>query len=121
MTVIQPDEVGPASRTHVGFDRPATQEPAFKVGDRVRVKNVQTSGHTRATGYSRDRVGVIEHHHGFFVFPDTMAHGKGECPQHLYGIRFANTELFGEIAHERDSMHTDLWESYLEPYEGASA
>ena len=118
MTVVQPEDVGPVSRTHVGFDRPASQDPAFKVGDRVRVRNLHTKGHTRLTGYTRDRVGVVERHHGSFVFPDSMAHGKGECPQHLYGVRFAGTELFGVIGHERDSVHTDLWESYLKPFDG---
>lgn len=121
MNLIQPEDVGPASRTHVAFDRPTTQQPVFKVGDRVRVRNLRTPGHTRLVGYTRDRVGVVEHHHGFFVFPDAMAHGQGECPQHVYGVRFANTELFGELGHNRDSVHADLWESYLEPADGGAA
>lgn len=115
MTVVKPEDVGPASRTHVGFDRPATQDPVFKVGDRVRVRNRHTQGHTRLTAYSRGRVGVVEEHHGFFIYPDTMAHGKGECPEHLYGVRFTGTELFGDVGHPRDSVHADLWESYLDP------
>ena len=33
-----------------------------------------------------------------FVFPDTNAHLRGEKPQHLYSVRFAARELWGEQA-----------------------
>jgi nitrile hydratase len=49
------------------------------------------------------------------VLPDASAHGKGDMPQHLYTVRFAARELWGERASPRDSVHLDLWESYLEP------
>ncbi len=53
--------------------------------------------------------------HGVHVFADTSAHGRGECPQHLYTVRFAATELWGPAANQRDSVHLDLWDDYLEP------
>jgi hypothetical protein len=34
--------------------------------------------------------------HGVFVFPDTNAHFLGEKPQHLYSVRFAMRELWGD-------------------------
>ena len=40
---------------------------------------------------------------------------KGDMPQHLYTVRFAARELWGDRANPRDSVHLDLWESYLEP------
>jgi nitrile hydratase len=48
------------------------------------------------------------------VFPDTNAQFLGEQPQHLYSVRFAARELWGDAAGFRDSVHLDLWESYLE-------
>jgi hypothetical protein len=48
------------------------------------------------------------------VFPDTNAHFLGEQPQHLYSVRFAARELWGDEASARDSVYIDLWDSYLE-------
>ncbi len=51
----------------------------------------------------------------FFVFADTNAHFLGEKPQHLYSVRFAARELWGEQASPRDSVYIDLWDDHLEP------
>jgi hypothetical protein len=53
-------------------------------------------------------------HHGAHVFPDTNAHGLGENPQHLYTVRIAARELWGDSAESNESVLVDLWESYLE-------
>ena len=76
---------------------------------------MQPAGHTRLPRYARGKAGSIVSHHGAHVLPDASAHGKGDMPQHLYTVRFAARELWGECANPRDSVHLDLWESYLEP------
>ena len=48
------------------------------------------------------------------IFPDTNAHFQGEKRQHVYSVRFAARELWGETASPRDSVHLDLWDDYLE-------
>jgi nitrile hydratase len=58
---------------------------------------------------------VIHHCHGIHVFPDSHAHGRGEQPQPLYSVRFDARELWGESAEPNQSVHIDLWESYLLP------
>lgn len=88
--------------------------PAFRVGDAVRARNVQPAGHTRLPRYVRGRLGRVVRDHGGHVFPDAHAHGRGEQPQRLYCVRFDASELWGEDAGARDSVHLDLWESYLE-------
>jgi nitrile hydratase len=87
---------------------------AFDVGDRVRARVINPTGHTRLPRYVRGRQGVIERRHGAHVFPDSHAHGKGEDPHHLYSVRFAARELWGPDAPVRDSVRLDLWEPYLE-------
>ena len=36
-------------------------------------------------------------------------------PQHMYSIRFAATELWGEAAAPRDTLCLDVWDDYLLP------
>ncbi len=91
---------------------PAT--PHFKVGERVRARNINPLGHTRLPRYARGKAGLVVRDHGVFVFPDTNAHFLGENPQHLYSVRFAARELWGERASPCDSVHLDMWDDYLE-------
>ena len=90
-------------------------EPRFAVGERVRARNIHPLGHTRLPRYVRGHLGAIARCHGSHVFPDSNAHGKGEDPQPLYGVRFEATELWGAGAPRRDSLYVDLWEDHLEP------
>lgn len=100
-------------RGHGGRDVSAS--PRFAAGQRVRARNSQPEGHTRLPRYARGKAGMVTRLHGGHVLPDASAHGKGDCPQHLYTIAFTARELWGEAANARDTIHLDLWESYLEP------
>ncbi len=87
----------------------------FRPGDAVVARIINPAGHTRLPRYARGRHGVIDRDHGVFVFPDTNAHGEGERPQHVYSVRFAARELWGEQAAPRDSVYLDLWDDHLDP------
>jgi nitrile hydratase subunit beta len=89
--------------------------PRFKVGERVRARNINPMGHTRLPRYARGKLGTIYLDHGVYVFPDTNAHFLGEEPQHVYSVRFAARELWGEQAPQRDTVYADMWDDYLEP------
>ena len=89
--------------------------PRFRPGDRVAVRNLNPTGHTRAPRYVRGRRGVIDRDYGVFVFPDTNAAMAGEAPQHCYSVRFAARELWGPEAPERDCLYVDLFDDYLDP------
>ena len=89
-------------------------KPSFKVSQRVRARNINPTGHTRLPRYARGKVGVIVRDHGIYLFPDTNAHFQGEKRQHVYSVRFAARELWGDHASPRDSVHLDLWDDYLE-------
>jgi nitrile hydratase beta subunit len=88
--------------------------PLFKVGQRVRARNMHPTGHTRLPRYARGKVGIITRDHGVYIFPDTNAHFQGEKRQHVYSVRFAARELWGVRAYPRDSVHLDMWDEYLE-------
>jgi nitrile hydratase len=88
--------------------------PRFRAGQRVRTQNINPTGHTRLPRYARDKQGVIVLDHGVYDFPDSIVAGLGEQRQHVYAVRFAARELWGEAAAPRDSVHLDLFEDYLE-------
>ena len=89
--------------------------PLFKPGDRVVAKNMHPTTHTRLPRYVRGKRGVIVRDHGVFVLPDAHAHGRGKKPQHLYSVRFAARELWGDQASPTDCLHVDMWDDYLDP------
>jgi nitrile hydratase subunit beta len=97
------------------FERPVNTPPRFAVGERVRAKKINPTGHTRLPRYARGNVGIVDRIHGAHVFPDTNAHFRGENPQHLYSVRFSARELWGKAAAARDAVYIDLWEDYLDP------
>ena len=88
--------------------------PRFKTGQNVRAKNINPTGHTRLPRYARGKVGRIHLDHGVYNFPDTNAQGLGEKRQHVYSVRFAAPELWGDQALPRDSVYLDMWDDYLE-------
>jgi nitrile hydratase beta subunit len=108
---------GVAAR-HLGRGIPSSDDPAvaphFKVGESVRARNMNPTGHTRLPRYVRGKAGAIVRDHGVYTFPDTNAHFQGEKRQHVYSVRFPARELWGEDASPRDSVHLDLWDDYLE-------
>ena len=119
MPALPRDQVRGAIRAGVSARAEVATAPKFKVGERVIARNIHPIGHTRLPRYARGKHGIVQRHHGGFVFADTRAHGLGDQPQHLYNVRFEARELWGDAAIERDALYLDLWESYLEP-EGSS-
>ena len=95
--------------------REVEAEPFFAIGDEVVTGRDSPRGHTRLPRYARGRRGRIVLHHGAHVLPDASAHDLGECPEHLYTVRFEAGELWGEDADGRGCVHLDLWERYLSP------
>jgi len=112
---MRPDQVGQAQKTGGRFARALDTPPLFAVGQRVRTRNINPTGHTRLPRYVRGKVGIVQLHHGGHVFPDSNAHKAGEAPQHLYTVAFPFRELWGPDASAVDEACADLWESYLEP------
>lgn len=95
--------------------RDAVVAPHFRVGQRVRARNMNPGGHTRLPRYVRGKTGVIDRDYGVFAFPDTFVYFREDKPQHIYAVRFAALELWGDQAHVSDAIYVDLWDDYLEP------
>jgi nitrile hydratase beta subunit len=95
-------------------ERPAPSPARFKVGDRVRTKNIHPATHTRLPRYTRGHVGVVERILGCQVFPDSAAMELGENPQWLYTVVFDGAELWGPEADPTVKISIDAFEPYLE-------
>jgi hypothetical protein len=81
----------------------------------VRARNINPATHTRLPRYARSKVGTIARQYGLYDFPDTDEYNLGANPNHVYSVRFAARELWGDAASPRDFIYADLWERYLEP------
>ena len=112
--VLKAEMVDAALNTGGPCDRPVDSAPLFAVGERVRTRNFNPTGHTRLPRYARARAGVVEAVQGSFVFPDDNAHGRGENPQWVYTVVFDALEIWGEGADPSLTVSIDAWESYLE-------
>jgi nitrile hydratase subunit beta len=89
--------------------------PRFLVGDPVVARNVHPVGHTRLPRYVRGKRGFVDRDHGVFIFPDAHAMRGENRPQHCYSVRFTARELWGPDASERETIHIDLFDEYLDP------
>mgnify|MGYP001051141699 CR=1 FL=1 len=88
--------------------------PRFQVGDQVIATNEHPRGHTRRPRYVRGHRGQVHIDHGVYPFPDTVAHGLGDKPQHCYSVKFTATELWGSRGNTKDVVYLDLFDDYLE-------
>lgn len=91
-----------------------TAHTQLHVGQRVRARNLNPVGHTRLPRYVRGKMGTITRDGGIEELQDTDIQGLGPKQQHVYTVRFAARELWGDQANPRDSVYADLWEGYLE-------
>jgi nitrile hydratase subunit beta len=96
------------------FARPATAEPLFAPGARVRTRNLNPVTHTRLPRYARDKIGTVESIRGCHVYPDSVAIGGGEKPQWLYTVAFPARELWGDDADPSITVSIEAFEPYLE-------
>lgn len=85
----------------------------FAPGDRVRVRRMRPSGHTRCPRYVRGAVGTVDAVRGSDVLPDIGPYQGPEQP--VYAVAFASDDLFGPSDEGRWTVSLDLFESYLEP------
>jgi nitrile hydratase subunit beta len=96
------------------FARAPTAPAIFKVGDRVRTRNINPAHHTRLPRYVRGQVGTIEAIRGCYVFPDSVVTGHGEDPRWLYAVVFSGPDLWGEGSDPTLTVSIEAPEPYLD-------
>jgi nitrile hydratase len=112
--ILTPDVVK-RGMTRASFYRQQQAPQRFKIGDRVRTKNIHPKTHTRLPRYVRGKVGVVELCHGCHMYPDSVAVNEGDNPQWLYTVVFESRELWGPDADPTIKISIDAFEPYLDP------
>jgi len=102
----------PLSRP-IGPGRQAALEQHFAIGDKVRVKNEFTSGHTRMPGYIRGKSGVVVGIAAPTPFPDAHGHALPARMEPTYDVRFRSEELWPDSS-DQALVHVGVFQSYLE-------
>ena len=111
---VRPQDV-PQCLKRASYGRPAPKAALFKIGDKVRTRNINPATHTRLPRYARDKVGTIERIHGCHVYPDSSALGRGDDPQWLYTVVISGRELWGADGDPALKVSIEAFEPYLEP------
>jgi len=112
---VTADDVATMVRCGSPYNRPAPAPALFKVGDKVRARNMHPQTHTRLPRYARGHAGEIMRIVGCHVFPDSNASNAGEDPHWLYTVRFDGRKLWGEDSDPTVKVCIEAWEPYLEP------
>jgi len=116
--VLTRETVDAALKAGSPTERPIHQAALFKVGQKVRARNMHPQGHTRLPRYVRGHEGTVLSVHGGHVFPD--GHTLRATPpfnvpvEWLYTVVFDGPTLWGELSDPTVEVTIDAWESYLE-------
>lgn len=94
-------------------DPRALTSPAFSVGDRVRVRNMHPTGHSRLPRYIRGKVGEVVRVYRHQRFQDHVPVGDYEGQQTVYAVEFHGDEVWGTFAEPNIRVLLDMWEAYL--------
>ena len=93
-------------------------DPAFRVGQRVRILDRTPRVHHRVPGYAKGSLGVIERVCGLHGEPEKFIGGDGEPKRRIYRVRIPQSELWTNYeGPDRDKLEIEIFEHWLEPAE----
>jgi hypothetical protein len=87
----------------------------FKVGDRVRVKDLPNLFYSRTQMYVRGVVGTIVACTYQDVIPEDEAFNRDGRLEQYYIVRFRQKDLWPEYPLDNDTLQTESPERWLEP------
>ncbi|MBV8810331.1 MAG: nitrile hydratase subunit beta [Acidobacteriaceae bacterium] len=101
--------------------KPLKQSPStagqarFKVGDRVRVKDLPNLFYSRTQMYVRGVVGTIAACTYQDLIPEDEAFNRDGRLEQYYIVRFRQKDLWPEYPFDNDTVQTESPERWLEP------
>ena len=96
------------------LDKPSQ---SFALGDRVRIVDLDKSGHVRTPIYVRGKTGTIDHCCGNFENPEDRAYGRvGRERIPLYRVRLRQRDLWPDFkGSESDTLVLEIYQHWLRP------
>jgi hypothetical protein len=102
------------SQNNIGVlaEHPLGGQPRFKVGDRVRVKDMPYFFYTRSQMWARGVVGTI----AALTYPDLIPEDEAfNRVEQYYIVRFRQKDLWPGYPFDNDTVQTESPERWLEP------
>ncbi len=87
----------------------------FKVGDRVRVKDLPNLFYSRTQMYARGVSGTIAACTYQDLIPEDEAFNRDGRPEQYYIVRFRQKDLWEEYPSDNDTLQTEFPDRWLEP------
>jgi thiocyanate hydrolase subunit beta len=87
----------------------------FKVGDRVRVKDLPNLFYSRTQMYARGVSGTIADCTYQDLIPEDEAFNRDGRLEQYYIVRFRQKDLWEEYASDKDTLQTEFPDRWLEP------
>lgn len=114
--------------TKVGSISAIGDRALFSAGDRVRIKKLTGTWHTRCYPYIQGAIGTVMQYYGLSEenparldgryhgpYPEVTCQGKQKFYAPVYSVRFRAEECFGSInIDKRVSINIDVWEPMME-------
>jgi hypothetical protein len=99
-----------------GARKNAGNAPArFKVGDRVRVKDLPNMFYSRTQMYARGVAGTIAACTYQHLIPEDEAFNRDGRLEQYYIVRFRQKDLWDEYPSGNDTLQTEFPDRWLEP------
>jgi|SRR5262249_27037547 len=105
----------PQSKTPEKPQNTGSTRARFKVGDRVRVKDMPNLFYTRTQMYVRGIVGTIAALTYEDILPEDEAFNRDGRLEQYYIVRFRQKDLWPEYPFDNDTLQTESPERWLEP------
>jgi uncharacterized protein YodC (DUF2158 family) len=100
----------------VKASRKTDNAPArFKVGDRVRVKDLPNMFYSRTQLYARGAAGTIAARTYQDLIPEHEAFNWDGRIEQFYIVRFLQKDLWEEYPYENDTLQTEFPDRWLDP------
>ena len=89
----------------------------FKVGDAVRILDLDKTGHIRIPWYVREREGIVERYCGAYPNPEELAYARpGLPPVDLYRVRLLQRDIWAAYdGRGDDTLEIEVYDHWLAP------
>jgi nitrile hydratase subunit beta len=96
--------------------------PKYKIGQKVRVLDLNKAGHVRTPFYIRHKQGKVIQYCGTFLNPEDLAVGKTAGPAvECYRVEFLQKDIWPDYSGaEKDTLVIEIYQHWMKPDNGSA-